>query len=88
MTLPQLRLVPLLESSWFHVIMRMWPSSSNFNLSGIQTEDRWITMGLDRTGTLLVVCHDYRDETKSNARIHLISAHKATKNEIEQYKRE
>jgi uncharacterized DUF497 family protein len=61
---------------------------SEFDEEHSQTEDRWITMGLDRTGTLLVICHDYRDETESNARIRLISARKATKNEIEQYKKE
>ncbi len=62
-------------------------SLSEFDKEHSQTEDRWITMGLDRTGTLLVVCHDYRNETESSARIRLISARKATKNEIKQYKK-
>jgi uncharacterized protein len=60
---------------------------SEFDEEHSQTENRWITMGLDRAGTLLVVCHDYRDETDSSARIRLISARQATKNEIKQYKK-
>ena len=52
-----------------------------------QTEDRWITLGLDRAGTLLVVLHTYREETETSARIRLISARKATKNETKQYER-
>ena len=60
---------------------------SEFDEEHSQTEDRWITMGLDRAGTLLVVCHGYREETESSARIRLISARKATKDEIKQYKK-
>ena len=52
-----------------------------------QDEERWITLGLDRTGTLLIVCHTYRNETETSARIRIISARKATKNEAKQYER-
>jgi hypothetical protein len=52
-----------------------------------QEEDRWITMGLDRTGMVVVVCHTFREETETSARIRLISARKATKNEAKQYAR-
>ena len=52
-----------------------------------EVEERWITLGLDHTGTLLVVCHSYREETETSARIRLISARKATKNETKQYQR-
>jgi len=52
-----------------------------------QDEDRWITMGLDRTGMLVVVSHTYREETGAGALIRLISARKASKNEAKQYKR-
>ncbi len=62
-------------------------SLSEFDEEHSQTEDRWITLGLDRTDTLLVVCHGYGEETESSARISLISARKATKNEIKQYKK-
>lgn len=52
-----------------------------------EDEDQWITLGLDRTGSLLVVCHTYREETNASARIRLISVRKATKNEARQYRR-
>jgi len=62
-------------------------SLSEFDDAHSQTNDRWVTLGLDRTGTLLVVCHGYREETESSALIRLISARKATKNEIKRYKK-
>ncbi len=49
-------------------------------------EARWITLGLDRTGVLLVVCHTYR-ETEASAQIRIIMARKATRNEAKHYKR-
>lgn len=50
-------------------------------------EPRWLTLGLDRTGALLVVSHTYRGETDSGSNIRVISARKATKNEAKQYER-
>jgi uncharacterized DUF497 family protein len=50
-------------------------------------EERWITLGLDRGGSLLVVCHTYRKESEASARIRLISARKPSRNEIKQYER-
>jgi uncharacterized DUF497 family protein len=60
---------------------------SVFDAEHSQDEERWITLGLDRTGTLLVVCHTYRDETETSAQIRIISARRATKNEAKQYGR-
>lgn len=60
---------------------------SEFDGVGSGGEDRWITLGLDRSGTLLVVCHTYRNEGATSARIRLISARKATLNESQQYER-
>jgi uncharacterized DUF497 family protein len=60
---------------------------SEFNEEHSQDEDRWITMGVDQTGILLVVCHTYREDSEATARIRLISARKATKHEAEQYER-
>jgi len=60
---------------------------SAFDEQHSQNEDRWITLGLDGTGSLLIVCHTYRAETAESARIRLISARKATKKESEQYRR-
>jgi uncharacterized DUF497 family protein len=62
-------------------------ATSIFDEGHSQDEDRWITLGLDRTGTLLVVCHTYREETETSARIRIISARRATKNEAKQYER-
>jgi uncharacterized DUF497 family protein len=60
---------------------------SVFDEQHSQDEERWVTLGLDRTGTLLVVSHTYREETATSAMIHIISARKATKNEAKQYER-
>jgi uncharacterized DUF497 family protein len=52
-------------------------------------EERWITLGLDRSGALLVVCHTFREEKKAgrhaNAKIRLISARRADRKEALQY---
>jgi uncharacterized DUF497 family protein len=60
---------------------------SEFDEDESRDEDRWITIGLDRTGVLLVVCHTFREETETSARIRLISARKPTKNEADNYER-
>jgi|SRR5215216_3823161 len=61
---------------------------SEFDSEHSKAEDRWITMGLDHSGVVLVVCHTYREEKEASARIRIISARKATRNEIKQYKEE
>ena len=61
---------------------------SEFDSEHSEVEDRWITMGLDHSGIVLVVCHTYREEKEDTARIRIISARKATTNEIKQYKEE
>lgn len=61
---------------------------SEFDSEHSEVEDRWITMGLDHSGIVLVVCHTYREEKGASARIRIISARKATTNEIKQYKEE
>ena len=48
-------------------------------------EDRWLTLGLDRNGILLVVAHTFRETNNSNISIRIISARKATQTEIYQY---
>jgi hypothetical protein len=52
-----------------------------------EEEERWMTLGLDQTGALLVISHTYREEAENSARVRLISARKATKNETKQYQR-
>lgn len=49
-------------------------------------EDRWITLGLDDRGRLLVVCHTWRETSARAARCRIISARKPTRNEARQYR--
>jgi uncharacterized DUF497 family protein len=51
------------------------------------TEDRWITMGFDSAGALLVVHHTFQNVDESTCLVRVISARKATKTEARQYER-
>jgi uncharacterized protein len=49
-------------------------------------EERWVTLGADNTGTLLVICHTFvEDAHEDGARVRIISARKATRREQRQY---
>ncbi len=48
-------------------------------------EERWLTLGLDSGGALLVVHHTFTNVDKENCSIRIISARKATKPETRQY---
>ena len=48
-------------------------------------EDRWATIGIDSIGKLLVVVHTFFDATDENVIIRIISARKATRQEISHY---
>jgi uncharacterized DUF497 family protein len=48
-------------------------------------EDRWITMGIDRNGIVLVVVHTFEQTDDRTALIRIISARKATNNERKHY---
>jgi uncharacterized DUF497 family protein len=50
-----------------------------------EVEDRWLTLGLDSSGTLTVVMHTYDERGPNDATIRVISARKATRNEARQY---
>jgi len=56
-----------------------------FDSDHSETEDRWITMGISKTGTILTIIHTYNEINYSNISIRLISARKSTKNEVKQY---
>ena len=58
---------------------------SIFDEEHSQEEDRWITMGKDDNGIVLVVCHTFRKIEDSLFTIRIISARKATKRERKQY---
>ncbi|HEY2328249.1 MAG TPA: BrnT family toxin [Verrucomicrobiae bacterium] len=49
-------------------------------------EDRWITLGLDNRGQLLVVCHTWRETEGGAASCRIISARKAGRKEAGQYR--
>jgi uncharacterized DUF497 family protein len=49
------------------------------------TEERWITMGVDDSGILLVIAHMSLEEGRNAYRIRIISARKASRKERDQY---
>lgn len=49
-------------------------------------EDRWITIGLSYNSQLIVVVHTFNMQINKDAIIRIISARKATKNEVRTYK--
>ncbi len=60
---------------------------SVFDETHSEYEERWITLGLDQGGVPVVVCHTFQHEQGHHkARVRIISARKATKKEIQQYK--
>ena len=60
---------------------------SQFDDQHSEGDERWLTLGLDEAGVLLVLSHTYHEETENSARVRLISVRKATKNEKKQYQR-
>ena len=58
---------------------------SVFDEDHSDNEDRWLTLGLDRKGVLLVVVHTFRETNNLDVNIRIISARKATRKEIKQY---
>lgn len=48
-------------------------------------EERWITLGLDRSGRPLLVVHTYSEIDADRARIRIISARRPTRRELRQY---
>lgn len=48
-------------------------------------EDRWITLGIDRSGILRVVVHTFKQVDEDRFEIRIISARKATLAEAKQY---
>jgi uncharacterized protein len=54
---------------------------SIFDEAHSDKEERWITLGRDRTGSVIVVCHTFQQHLPLLVRIRIISARKATKKE-------
>ena len=61
---------------------------SIFDEKHSESEDRWVTMGIDRTGALLIVVHTFHQKSREEYKIRIISARKATRKETMQYKEE
>jgi hypothetical protein len=49
-------------------------------------EERWATLGRDSNGIALLIVHTFREVSENQWNIRIISARKATKKEIKQYK--
>jgi uncharacterized protein len=58
---------------------------SVFDKDHSQMEDRWITLGRDSHGTIIVVCHTFRQSDEVSSFIRIISARKATNKEKHHY---
>ena len=48
-------------------------------------EDRWVTAGFDKSGTLLMVCHTYVEITPVDFYVRIISAREPTKRETDDH---
>lgn len=59
-----------------------------FDTAHSQDEERWLTVGLDTSGKLLVVSHTYHATGPANARVRVISARPATRRERQFYENE
>ena len=51
-------------------------------------EERWVTMGRDKGGSILVVLHTFAVQGRDKKKTRIISARKATRNETKQYESE
>jgi uncharacterized DUF497 family protein len=58
---------------------------SIFDTAHSHEEDRWITLGLDRSGSVLVVVHTFHQIDAVSCHIRIISAWRATAKETRQY---
>lgn len=61
---------------------------SIFDVDHSQEEDRWLTLGIDRVGSVLVVVHTFHQVDESLCNIRIISARHATRSEARQYQEE
>ena len=60
---------------------------SQFDTEHSNGEDRWITLGMDQAGRLLVICHTFQEITRVRARVRIFSARKATRSERRCYEK-
>jgi len=58
---------------------------SIFDEEHSEVEERWVSLGLDRGGTVLVLNHTFLEVSSEECKIRIISARKANKRENRQY---
>jgi uncharacterized protein len=61
---------------------------SIFDEEHSEMEERWVTIGRDRRGRLLVLAHTFLELSQQEWKARIISARKATKRETGQYEGE
>jgi uncharacterized DUF497 family protein len=59
-----------------------------FDAGHSEFEERWFTLGLSSQGKLLAVSHTYTATSADSARVRIISAREATRNERRHYENE
>ena|SRR5665213_843907 len=67
-------------------VFRDAEAMSLFDQKHSADEERWITLGLDNRGQLLVVCHTWRETETGATSCRIISARKAGRKEAAQYR--
>ena len=50
-----------------------------------EAEERWVTSGKDKRGSVLILVHTFLEVSAQECRVRIISARRATKREIKQY---
>jgi len=50
-----------------------------------EDEERWVTVGKDRQGRVLILVHTFLEISAEECRVRIISVRKATRREIRQY---
>ena len=58
---------------------------SIFDEEHSESEERWITLGVDSTGTLLVIIHTFESTAPAVTEVRITSARKANQQEIQTY---
>lgn len=58
---------------------------SIFDEEHSEDEERWVSIGKDRRGSVLILIHTFLEVSAEECRIRIISARKANKRETKQY---
>jgi hypothetical protein len=58
---------------------------SIFDEEHSETEERWVSIGRDRHGRVVVLVHTFSEVSAQEWKVRIISARKATKREAKQY---